>query len=318
VAVVDFWQGKRVLVTGGHGFLGKHLVRQLETKGCNPFVPKSKDYDLCFPIYIQAMLEDAGEIDILFHLAANVGGIGYNQNYPYNLFYENIIMGLNLIHLSINHRVKKFIQVGTTCSYPKYCPTPFHERNFWNGYPEETNAPYGLAKKMLLVQLQAARQQFGFNGIYLVLANLYGPGDNFSDDHSHVIPALIKKIIAAKEKNKSSVSVWGTGNPSRDFLYVEDAARAIILSAEKYNAPEPLNLGSGQSFRIAALVNIIKALVEYEGKTTWNVSRPDGQSRRLLNSGEANHALGWQAETELRDGLEQTIEGYKENEYAKS
>ena len=312
----NFWQDKNVLVTGGSGFLGQHLVKRLQEKGCNPIVPSSKDYDLRFLSYISAML-GARKIDILFHLAARVGGIGYNQKYPYDLFYDNILMGINLINASIVKQVGKFVQIGTTCSYPKHCPVPFHERNFWNGYPEETNAPYGLAKKMLLVQLQAARQQYGFNGIYLVPTNLYGPGDKFEDYKSHVIPALIKKIIKAQENDEPSVEVWGTGGASRDFLYVEDAAKAIVLAAEKYNEPEPLNLGSGEFFRIAALVNMIKQAVGYKGETVWDVTKPDGQPKRLLNSGAAYDALGWKAEIGLREGLEKTIEWYKEN-YAKS
>jgi GDP-L-fucose synthase len=311
--VDKFWQDKRVLITGGHGFLGRHLVRQLEAKGCNPFVPQSKDYDLCFPIYAQSMLEEAEPVDILFHLAANVGGIGYNQKYPYSLFYENVLMSVNLIHQSISHNVKKLVQVGTTCSYPKHCPLPFVESDFWNGYPEETNAPYGIAKRALLTQLQAARQQYGFNGIYVIPTNLYGPGDNFSGDDSHVIPALISRITKAE----STVDVWGTGNASRDFLYIEDAARGLIAAAEKYDQPEPINLGSGQAVTIAALVNIIKQITGCEAATIWKVDKPDGQPRRLLSISRAAELLDWQPETNLYEGLEKTIEWYKENIYAK-
>ncbi|MHC4195392.1 MAG: GDP-L-fucose synthase family protein [Planctomycetota bacterium] len=309
----DFWQDKRVLVTGGYGFLGQHLVRQLEAKGCNPFVPRSIDYDLCFPVYIQSMLEDAGQIDILFHLAANVGGIGYNQKFPYSLFYENALMSITLIHQAVSHNVGKFVQIGTTCSYPKHCPTPFQEADLWSGYPEETNAPYGIAKRVLLTQLQAARQQYGFNGIYVIPTNLYGPGDNFSGDDSHVIPALIERIIKAE----NTVDVWGTGNASRDFLYVEDAAKGIIAAAEKYDEPDPINLGSGQAITIAALVNIIKQITGSEASTVWKVDKPDGQPKRLLDISRAAELLDWQPETNLCEGLGKTIEWYKEN-YGKS
>lgn len=312
--VDDFWQNKRVLVTGGHGFLGSHLVRQLEARGCNPFVPRSKDYDLRFPVYVQSMLETAGQIDVLFHLAAKVGGIGYNQQFPYSLFYDNILMGANLIHQAIGHNVSKFVQIGTTCSYPKYCPTPFQEDDFWDGYPEETNAAYGIAKRALLTQLQAARKQSGFNGIYIIPTNLYGPGDNFDESSSHVIPALIKKIIEAGD----TVDVWGTGNASRDFLYVEDAAKGIIAAAEKYDQSQPINLGSGKAVTIAALVNIIKQITDCESSTIWKVDRPDGQPRRLLDISRAHEYLGWEPETNLYEGLEKTIEWYKDKIYAKS
>jgi GDP-L-fucose synthase len=259
------------------------------------------------------MLEDAGQIDILFHLAANVGGIGYNQKFPYSLFYENALMSITLIHQAVSHNVGKFVQIGTTCSYPKHCPTPFQEADLWSGYPEETNAPYGIAKRVLLTQLQAARQQYGFNGIYVIPTNLYGPGDNFSGDDSHVIPALIERIIKAE----NTVDVWGTGNASRDFLYVEDAAKGIIAAAEKYDEPDPINLGSGQAITIAALVNIIKQITGSEASTVWKVDKPDGQPKRLLDISRAAELLDWQPETNLCEGLGKTIEWYKEN-YGKS
>ncbi len=318
---MSFWKNKRVLVTGGYGFLGKHLVRLLREVGCSPFTPKSDIYDLRYPEYTRSMLYDARHslslnalrnIDIVFHLAANVGGIGYNQKNPYDLFYENAIMGINLIHMAIETGVKKFVQVGTTCSYPKYCPTPFIAANFWNGYPEETNAAYGLAKKMLLVQLQAAREQYDFNGVYPVLTNLYGPGDNFTPEKSHVIPALIKRFVDAKDRNLPEVEIWGTGDATRDFLYVEDAAKALMLVAEKYNDPEPFNIGIGKYLRVARLVELLKELTEYEGKIYWNASKPDGQLRRLLSSDEANYVLEWNPEIFIREGLMKTIKWYKE------
>lgn len=308
--MVNFWAGKRVLVTGGRGFLGKRLIKHLYIRGCQSqsvFAPHREDYDLTIPARAEAMLQDVGDIDILFHLAADVGGIGYNQENGYQLFYTNAIMGINLIHLSLLYGVKKFVQIGTTCSYPAYCPPPFKESDLWDGYPEETNAPYGLAKRVLLAQLQAARRHHAFNGIYIIPANLYGPGDDFSDEKSHVIPALIKKITGATD----TLTVWGTGNATRDFLYVDDAARGIITIAEKYDGAEPVNLGSGHATAISALVNIIKELTGCRAKTTWDVSKPDGQMTRLLGTSKAR-SLGWEPEVSLHEGLKMTIDWYKE------
>ncbi len=244
--------------------------------------------------------------------AANVGGIGYNKNHPYSLFYNNAIMGIGLINSAIEFGVKKFVQIGTTCSYPKWAKPPFLEEVLWDGYPEETNAPYGLAKKMLLVQLQAARDEFNFNGIYLLPTNLYGPRDTFTPYRSHVIPALIHKCLEAKEKEETSITVWGTGRATRDFLYVKDAAEAIILAAEKYDRSEPVNLGSNYEVSIASLTHLITELTEFTGNVVWDVARPDGQPRRLLNVSRAKDALNWAAKTDLKTGLKQTIEWYEE------
>lgn len=308
------WTSARVAVTGGGGFLGGHIVGRLNERGCVPFVPRSAEYDLRQPADVRAMLAAAGPVDVLINLAANVGGIGYNQNNPYGLFYDNIQIGVNVVHQAIRSGVGKFVQVGTVCAYPKFTPAPFKEADLWNGYPEETNAPYGLAKKMLLVQLQAARQEFGFNGIYLLPTNLYGPGDNFNPARSHVIPALIRKCVQAVTDGESEIEVWGSGDASRDFLYVEDAAEAILLAAEKYDRPEPVNLGSGQEVRIGALVHYISQLTGFNGRIRWNSGRPDGQPRRVLNTWRARDELGWTARTDLLDGLARTIEWYKMTE----
>lgn len=306
------WSNKKVIVTGGNGFLGSHLVDALKERGCEPFVPSSEEYDLRDRVDIAKMFFMIdGWVDCLFHLAANVGGIGYNRNHPYSLFYDNAIMGLELIDMSIRWDVKKFIQLGTVCAYPKFAPIPFNEKSLWDGYPEHTNAAYGLAKKMLLVQLQAARQEFDFNGIYLLPTNLYGPHDNFNPSKSHVIPALIAKCLEAQEQGKNEIELWGSGNPSRDFLYVKDAVEAIILAAEKYDRPEPLNLGSGKEIKIASLIHHIMNELDFHPKLKWDTSQPDGQPRRALRTQEAKYALGWKATTSLKDGLKETIEWYK-------
>lgn len=304
------WKDKQVIVTGGGGFLGKHLIKQLQAKGCIPFVPRMVDYDLRYFSDIQRMFKDAIRTNIVINLAANVGGIGYNQAHPYSLFYDNLQMGINLIDESLRRGISKFVQLGTVCAYPKWAKPPFNEGALWDGYPEETNAPYGLAKKMLLVQLQAARAEFGFNGIYLLPTNLYGPGDEFAPYRSHVIPAMIKKFVEGKVSGSDKVTLWGTGNVSRDFLYVEDAAKAIVMAAENYNTSEPLNIGSGKEIRISSLAYHIRNLTGYEGKIHWDTSMPDGQPRRGLDISAIKHALGWQPETELLDGLEKTIEWY--------
>lgn len=310
--MVSYWQDKNVIITGGSGFLGHYLVSLLKAQGCNPFVPRSANYDLRYPWCIKKLFADVGPVDTVFHLAANVGGIGYNRLHPYRLFYDNALMGINLIDHAIRYDVRKFVAVGTVCAYPKLAPTPFREESLWDGYPEETNAAYGLAKKMLLVQLQAARQEYGFNGIYLLPTNLYGPGDNFNPAQSHVIPALIRKCVESQITNAESIEVWGTGRASRDFLYVEDAAEAILLAAEKYEWGDPLNLGSGQEIKIDILLHHIMELTGYRGKVVWNRMQPDGQPRRVLDTRGAKEVLGWTAQTPLREGLKKTIEWYQE------
>lgn len=314
--MTNFWPGKRVVVTGGAGFVGSHLVKALRARGCEIYAPKSDSFDLRYMSSCKALLLTAfaaleGKPDILFNLAANVGGIGYNRMHPYNLFYDNLLINTNLIHASLNC-VKKFVQIGTVCAYPKFARPPFREETLWDGYPEETNAPYGLAKKMALVQLQAARAEFGFNGIYLLPTNLYGPGDCFAPDRSHVIPALIRKCVEARDADADTMTAWGSGDASRDFLYVEDAVEAMILAAEKYDSPQPLNIGSGQEIRVAALLHLIMNIVGYRGAVEWDRNSPDGQPRRVLNISAARHALGWEPTTGLRDGLAKTIVWYQE------
>ncbi len=317
--VSDFWYGKRVTIAGASGFVGSHLVKALQARGCEVYAPPSTHFDLrtwsgCYDMLNTAQIVSGvslpDPIDILFNLAANVGGIGYNRNHPYSLYYDNILINTNLIHASLN-RVKRFVQIGTVCAYPKFARPPFREETLWDGYPEETNAPYGLAKKMALVQLQAARAEFGFNGIYLLPTNLYGPGDCFAPDRSHVIPALIRKCIEARDSGADSITAWGSGDASRDFLFVEDAVRAMILAAERYDSPAPLNIGSGQEIRVAALLHLIMNIVGYRGSVTWDSDNPDGQPRRGLNISAARHALGWQPTTGLRDGLTKTVEWYE-------
>ena len=304
--MVNFWQGKKVLVTGSTGFVGTHLVKRLEDLGCTLITPASIVYDLRLKTDVNALFRRFVGIDILFNLAANVGGIGYNQLHPYSLFYDNIQIGVNLIHAAIQYNVKKFVQVGTVCAYPKFTPVPFDEKCLWDGYPEETNAPYGIAKRVTLTQLQAARQEYGFNGIYVLPTNLYGVGDTFNPDQSHVIPALIKKFV----DNPDEVEVWGSGDASRDFLYVTDAVEGLLLLAEKYDRPEPVNLGSGEEIRIGVLVKLISDLTGFCGKIKWDRTKPDGQPRRGLRIWKAKQ-LGWSPKVELKDGLRQTIEWYK-------
>lgn len=308
-------KNKQILITGAGGFVGTHLVSLLRESGLQPITPSSADCDLRNPGQINALLSAYPNIDLLFNLAANVGGIGYNQVHPYALFYDNIQIGVNLIQAAIQHKVKKFIQLGTVCAYPKFTPIPFDERSLWDGYPEETNAPYGLAKRVLLVQLQAARQEYGFNGIYILPTNLYGPGDHFEPARSHVIPALIKKFIEAKEQNLPEVEIWGSGRASRDFLHVKDAVRGILLLAEKYDCPDPINLGSGNEVPIMVLAQMIQELTDYRGRIRWDISKPDGQPRRSLRIWKAKE-LGWQPQITLKDGLKNTIAWYieKKNE----
>lgn len=313
--MTNFWQDKRVVVTGGAGFLGSHLRDALQPLGCQLYAPTHRVHDLRYASACVSMLAEArailgGDIDILFNLAANVGGIGYNQNHPYSLYYDNIQIGTNLINTSL-HLVKKFIQLGTVCAYPKFARPPFREEMLWDGYPEETNAPYGLAKKMAMVQLQAARAEFGFNGVYVLPTNLYGPRDEFDPGRSHVIPALIRKVVEARDSGIEEIEVWGSGNASRDFLYVADAVKALLLIAEKYNSPEPINIGSGDEIRIASLLYQIIDIVGYEVRYRWNTNNPDGQPRRGLNINRAKYALGWQPETPLKEGLRQTVAWYE-------
>lgn len=300
---------KIVLLTGGSGFLGQHVARRLQTKQARKIIiPRSASCDLRD---MNNCLRATAGVDIVIHLAGVVGGIGFNQKFPGNLFYDNIMMGVQLIEAARLSGVKKFVAVGTVCSYPKFTPAPFRENNLWDGYPEETNAPYGLAKKMLLVQSQAYRAQYDFNSIYLLPVNLYGPGDKFDPDQSHVIPALIKKIIEAKGTNVSEVSVWGSGKATREFLYVEDAADAIILASQKYDKPDPVNIGSGQEISIKDLATLICELVGYKGKIAWDTSKPDGQPRRLLDVTRAKKEFGFKANTKFRAGLKETIYWYK-------
>jgi len=311
LAAQPFWANKRVVVTGGAGFLGSRVVAKLKGRRCQHiFVPRSADYDLREKEAIVRMFEDS-QPDIVIHLAAVVGGIGANQKYPGKFFYDNAIMGIQLIEYARQFNVEKLVCVGTICAYPKYTSVPFKEEALWNGYPEETNAPYGLAKKMLLVQLQAYRQQYGFNGIYLLPVNLCGPGDNFDPEYSHVIPALIKKFVDAKHKGEKKIVAWGTGGVSREFLYVEDAAEAVLLAAEQYDKPEPVNVGSGEEIKVRDLVYMIKELVGFEGEVEWDTSRPDGQPRRRLDTSKAKEEFGFEAKVRLKEGLKRTIEWYE-------
>ena len=303
-------KNKKILVTGAHGFLGKHLtdLLQKETNIKNIFTPRFQELDLREK---ENCTKAVKNIDIVVHLAANVGGIGYNREKPGELFYDNAVMGIHLMEEARKAGVSKFVQVGTICSYPKFTPVPFREREFWNGYPEETNAAYGLAKKTLLVQAQAYRQQCGFNAIYLLPVNLYGPGDNFDPVSSHVIPALIKRFIQARDQNLKSVIVWGTGKPTREFLYVEDAARGILLAAKKFDKPRPVNLGSGNEISINDLARIIKKFTGFKGKIIWDKTKPDGQPRRMLDTSLAKKEFGFRAKTSFEEGLKKTIDWYE-------
>jgi len=297
-------------VTGGAGFLGSRVVNTLTEHGAERIhVPRSSEYDLRTLEAIKRLLTDT-EPDIVIHLAARVGGIGANRSHPAEFFYDNLMMGSQLLHESWRKGVKKFVAIGTVCAYPKYTPVPFKEDDLWNGYPEETNAPYGLAKKILLVQSQAYRAQYGFNSIFLLPVNLYGPGDNFDLESSHVIPALIRKCIEAIAKGEDKIMVWGTGEPSREFLYVDDAAEGIVLGTERYNGDEPVNLGSGREIKIKELISIIARLTGFAGTVEWETSKPDGQPRRRLDTSRAKRLFGFQAKTELLDGLRATIEYY--------
>ena len=328
---MNFWSNKHILVTGGAGFLGSFVVEKLRERGCKDvYVPRSKDYNLVEMDAVKRVYQDA-KPDIVIHLAARVGGIGANRANPGKFFYDNLMMGVQMMEVGKQVGLEKFVAIGTVCAYPKFTPVPFKEEDLWNGYPEETNAPYGLAKKMLLVQTQAYRKQYGFNAIYLLPVNLYGPKDNFDPESSHVIPALIRKFIEAKQKvsgKQESVSsnaascllptsgspptvvVWGTGKATREFLYVEDCAEAIILATEKYNKPDPINIGAGFEISIKELVKLIAKLTGFKGEIVWDASKPDGQPRRMLDTSRAGQEFGFRAKTGLEEGLRKTIEWY--------
>jgi GDP-L-fucose synthase len=308
---ITFWSNKSVLVTGGAGFLGTHVVKKLqERRARNIFVPRKADFDLRDKDDILRALAWS-KPDVVIHLAAVVGGIGANRANPGRFFYDNAIMGIQLIEQARLTGVQKFVTVGTVCAYPKYTPVPFREDDIWEGYPEETNAPYGLAKKMLLVQGQAYREQYGFNAIYLLPVNLYGPGDNFDPQSSHVIPALLRKILEAKARGDDHIEVWGTGKASREFLYVEDAAEGITKAGELYNGGEPVNLGAGREITIKKLVETMVRLCDFNGRIVWDSSQPDGQPRRMLDTSRAKRLFGFEARIGFEEGLKRTIEWYR-------
>jgi len=309
----NFWQNKKILVTGGAGFLGKHLIDKLIQHGIekqNIFVPSFENYDLR---KMEDCLKVVKGMDIIIHLAGVVGGIGYNLEHPGKLFFDNAAMALNILEATRLERVEKFVGIGSVCAYPKFAPVPFKEENLWDGYPEETNAPYGLAKKFMLVQSQAYRAEYGLNATHLLMLNLYGPGDNFDPKTSHVIPALIKKVADVKKEGKDFIEVWGTGKATRDFLYVEDAAEGIILATEKYNKPEPVNLGSGMEISIKDLVELICKMMDFKGRIRWDTSKPDGQPRRCLDVSKAEKEFGFRAKTPFEEGLKKTIDWYYKN-----
>ncbi len=302
------WESKNVLVTGGNGFLGSRLVQMLKEKHTKKIIiPDSKKYDLRNIDNCKSVLQ---EIDIVFHLAAKVGGIGLNQSKPGELFYDNLMMGVNLMEEARKNKIEKFISLGTICSYPKFTPIPFKEDSIWDGYPEETNAPYGLAKKMLLVQSQAYKQQYNFESITIFPTNLFGQNDNFDEDSSHVIPAIIKKVLHAIKNNHDSISLWGDGTPTRDFLYVDDAASGILLAAEKYFDPEPLNLGSGNEISIKDLAKLILKTMNVDLKISWEINKPNGQPRRCVSIEKAKNKIGFQPKVSLEDGLKLTIDSF--------
>jgi len=308
---MSFWDNKKVIVTGGAGFLGSYVVEKLKERGCkNIFVPLVEDYDLTKEKNVIRLYQDYS-CDIVIHLAAVVGGIGANRENPGKFFYDNLVMGVMLMEYARQYKVGKFVALGTICAYPKFTPVPFREEDLWNGYPEETNAPYGLAKKMMLVQSQAYRAQYGFNSIFLLPLNLYGPRDNFNPKSSHVIPALIRKFMEAKDKGEEEVVCWGTGKPTRGFLYVEDAAEGILLAAEKYNKSDPVNLGTDLEISIKDLAELIARLVGFKEKIKWDIGKPDGQPRRRLDIGRAKREFGFKAKMDFEEGLKRTIEWYK-------
>ena len=309
----DFWAKHKICVTGGAGFLGSYVLDKLKSRGATEvFVPTIEQYNLVEPEDVKRMLRDA-DSDIVIHLAANVGGIGANQSHPANFFYDNLMMGVQLMHESWVKGVEKFVAIGTVCAYPKFTPVPFSEDNLWDGYPEETNAPYGLAKKMLLVQSQAYRDQYDYNSLFLVPVNLYGPRDNFNLETSHVIPALIRKALEAKDRGDKEIEVWGDGSPTREFLFAEDAAEGILLATEHFNSSEPVNLGSGEEISIKDLAEKIVKLTGFEGKLRWDTSRPNGQPRRALDTSRARERFGFEAQVHLEKGLQRTVEWYQQS-----
>jgi len=308
--MTDFWKNKKVLLTGGSGFLGSVIAKKLKQKGVDPIIPRSATDDLRNQSVVKKIVKG---VDIIIHAAGNVGGIGYNREHPGTLFYDNLIMGVQLMEEARLSGVEKFIAIGTICAYPKFTPVPFKEEDIWNGYPEETNAPYGLAKKMLLVQSDSYRQEFGFNSIFLLPVNLYGPGDNFDPNSSHVIPALIKKFTDAVKNKEESVTVWGTGKATREFLYVEDCAEGILLAAEKYNKSAPVNLGSSFEISIKDSANLISKLTGFKGEIIWDKTKPDGQPRRKLDTQKAQEEFGFKSKTDFAEGLQKTIEWYIKN-----
>ena len=308
------WEEKRICVTGGAGFLGTHLIEELRRRGADQiFVPTIEEYNLVDPEAIRRMLVDS-DPDVIIHLAAQVGGIGANLNHPAEFFYDNLMMGVQLIHQAYKTGVEKFVAIGTVCAYPKFTPVPFKEDDLWIGYPEETNAPYGMAKKMLLVQSQAYREQYGYNSIFLLPVNLYGPGDNFDPRSSHVIPALIRKCFEAKEQGLDHIIVWGDGSPTREFIYVKDAARGIAMATENYNESLPVNIGSGFEISIKDLAEKIVQMSGFEGDLVWDTSKPNGQPRRALDISRAKEKFGFEAETDFDKGLQKTIDWYRENQ----
>lgn len=308
---MDFWKDKRILVTGGHGFLGTHLIAKLTQLGAKVISPTHAEYDLVDRDQIVKMYKE-NPCDLVMHLAAVVGGIGINREHPGKFFYDNLMMGVQLIEYARQFEIPKFVALGTVCAYPKHTPVPFKENDLWNGYPEETNAPYGLAKKMMLVQSEAYRQEYGYNSIFLLPVNLYGPGDNFNPETSHVIPALIKKCVDAVESNTDHIEVWGDGSASREFLYVEDAVNGIVAAAEKYNKSDPVNLGSSFEINIKELVGIIAKHTGFAGEIRWDTSKPNGQPRRKLNTSRAEEEFGFKSQTFFEDGLQKTIEWYRQ------
>jgi GDP-L-fucose synthase len=309
----SFWKSKRVMVTGGAGFLGSRIITVLHSAGCSDIiVPRSRTYDLVDALAVRRLFRDASP-DLVIHAAAVVGGIGANRANPGSFFYENLMMGVQTMEEARRVGVEKFVAIGTVCAYPKISPVPFKEDDLWNGYPEETNAPYGLAKKMLLVQSQAYRQQYGFNSIFLLPVNLYGPGDNVDPRSSHVIPALVRKCVEAARTKKEEVEVWGSGRATREFLYVDDCAEAIVLAAEQYNHPEPVNIGAGCEISIKALAEMIARLTGFEGRFCWDATKPDGQPRRWLDTSRAKASFGFIAQTPLEQGLVETINWYRES-----